>query len=706
VTTSLATNITHNSALVGGHVTADGGAAVTIRGVAYGTLQTPTTANSTTSDGTGVGVFSSTLTGLSHSTLYFVRAYAVNSIGTSYGNEIGFTTSLPPPALPTLTTSAVTDVSSMGAITGGEISADGYAAVTARGVVYSTSINPTIVNQATMNGNGIGVFTSVLTGLTQSTLYYVRAYATNSVGTAYGNERSFSTLAFVCGTSPVADGEGNIYNTVHIGNQCWTQSNLNVTKFRNGDDIANLTNGSQWSGTPPSATGAWCSYNNNSANDATNGKLYNWYAVNDSRGLCPTGWHVPSDGEWTTLTNGLGGTSVAGGAMKTTTGWTSPNTGATNSSGFTGRATGFRSSSASFSNQGSAAYWWTSTDAGSGYAWSRGLLNYLSSVERYDYYKNHGFSVRCVKDAPGLSNVSTTAASAITATAASTGGNVTSDGGAAVTARGVVYGTAQNPTTANSTTSDGTGTGAFNSTLTGLTASTLYYVRAYATNSAGTAYGNEVSFTTLSTFTCGTSTVSDVDNNTYATVQIGTQCWTQSNLKVSKYRNGDNIPTGLSNAAWQNTLSGAYAIYNNDVANDALYGKLYNWYAVMDSRGLCPTGWHVPSDGEWTTLTDFLGGESVAGGAMKSTATQPTPGGWNAPNTGATNSSGFTGLPGGFRDPLGGFDYLGVNGVWWSSSDAGSGSAWRRFLHYNYASAIRSLKVSHRYGHSVRCVRD
>jgi uncharacterized protein (TIGR02145 family) len=212
----------------------------------------------------------------------------------------------------------------MGATTGGEISADGYAAVTARGVVYSTSINPTIVNQATMNGNGIGVFTSVLTGLTQSTLYYVRAYATNSVGTAYGNERSFSTLAFVCGTSPVADGEGNIYNTVHIGNQCWTQSNLNVTKFRNGDDIANLTNGSQWSGTPPSATGAWCSYNNNSANDATNGKLYNWYAVNDSRGLCPTGWHVPSDGEWTTLTNGLGGTSVAGGAMKTTTGWTSP----------------------------------------------------------------------------------------------------------------------------------------------------------------------------------------------------------------------------------------------------------------------------------------------------------------------------------------------------------------------------------------------
>ena len=349
LTTSAVTNLTHNSASGGGHITADGGSAVTARGVAYGTAQNPTTSNSTTSDGSGTGVFSSEMTGLSHSTLYYVRAYAVNGIGTSYGNEISFSTSLPPPALPTLTTTAVTSITSIGATTGGEITSDGYAAVTARGVAYSTSVNPTTAAQTTSNGTGTGVFASNLTGLTQSTLYYVRAYATNSVGTAYGNELSFNTLAFVCGTSLVADGEGNTYNTVQIGNQCWTQSNLNVTKYRNGDNISNLTNGSQWSGTPPSATGAWCSYNNNNANDATNGKLYNWYAVNDGRGLCFTGWHVPSDGEWTTLSNALGGASVAGGAMKTTTGWASPNTGATNSSGFNGRAAGFRSSSASVS---------------------------------------------------------------------------------------------------------------------------------------------------------------------------------------------------------------------------------------------------------------------------------------------------------------------------------------------------------------------
>jgi len=150
----------------------------------------------------------------------------------------------------------------------------------------------------------------------------------------------------------------------------------------------------------------------------------------------------------------------------------------------------------------------------------------------------------------------------------------------------------------------------------------------------------------------------DVDGNSYNTVKIAIQCWTQSNLKVTNYRNGNNIPTGLSDAQWGSATSGAYAIYNNDAANDALYGKLYNWYSATDSRGLCPTGWHVPSDAEWNRLVKYhdpnadtvcgnCWSSSVAGVKMKSTATQPTSGGWTSPNTGATNSSGFTGLPGG-----------------------------------------------------------
>ncbi|NBW43517.1 MAG: hypothetical protein EBR29_06860 [Sphingobacteriia bacterium] len=296
----------------------------------------------------------------------------------------------------------------------------------------------------------------------------------------------------------------------------------------------------------------------------------------------------------------------------------------------------------------------------------------------------------------------------MTSNSATVEGYVTSDCGSNVTQRGIVYGTMNNPTTSNSVVTSGGGTGVFSVSLSGLTNLTAYNVRAYAINSAGTAYGSQVSFTTSAapSFTCGASTVSDVDNNTYNTVQIGTQCWTKSNLKVSKYRNGDNIPTGLSNSAWQNTTSGAYAIYNNDPVNDGLYGKLYNHYAVMDSRGLCPTGWHVPTDAEWTTLDNHLGGPVVAGGALKSTATQPTPGGWNYPNMGATNSSGFTALPGGLRGVSGVFDLISDLGFWWSSSVSSAPVAWSRWLSLYTGSIYREDSYSRTVGFSVRCCRD
>jgi uncharacterized protein (TIGR02145 family) len=302
-----------------------------------------------------------------------------------------------------------------------------------------------------------------------------------------------------------------------------------------------------------------------------------------------------------------------------------------------------------------------------------------------------------------IPQVTTASITSIFADRATSGGAVVSDGGSMVTVRGVAYGTATSPTISGSITSNGSGTGTYTSTLMGLTGLTTYYVRAYATNSVGTAYGNELSFTTPA-FTCGTSTVTDVDGNSYNTVQIGTQCWTKSNLKVSKYRNGDNIPTGLSNPAWQNTTADAYAIYDNNPVNDGLYGKLYNHYAVTDTRGLCPTGWHVPTDVEWTTLENFLGGSSVAGGAMKSTATQPTPGGWNSPNTGATNSSGFTAGPGGLRYDGGAFSGVGIVGYWWSSSLTGTG-AWYRALNATYGAILR-LDHGRTFGFSVRCLMD
>ena len=195
------------------------------------------------------------------------------------------------------------------------------------------------------------------------------------------------------------------------------------------------------------------------------------------------------------------------------------------------------------------------------------------------------------------------------------------------------------------------------------------------------------------------SGVTDIDGNFYPSIVINGQEWMQKNLAVSKYRNGDPIPTGLSDATWQNTTSGAYAIYNNDAANNILYGKLYNWYAVNDSRGLCPAGWHVPSDAEWTTLETSLGGSSVAGGKMKSTT------GWNAPNTAATNESGFTGLPGGYRTSGGSFSLIGTGGYWWSSAENVSNFAWYRRLFFTNSIVLRS-DANKQFGFSVRCVRD
>jgi uncharacterized protein (TIGR02145 family) len=287
------------------------------------------------------------------------------------------------------------------------------------------------------------------------------------------------------------------------------------------------------------------------------------------------------------------------------------------------------------------------------------------------------------------------------------GGDILNDGGSSIVLRGVCYSTTPNPNMGNTRTEDGSGIGSFSTILRNLNPSTTYYVRSYAKNSQGVVvYGNEVNFSTATNtpFACGSSTVSDIDGNVYNTVQIGNQCWTQSNLKVSRYRNGNSIPTGLSNSDWQNATSGAYAVYDNDPVNDGLYGKLYNHFTVTDSRGLCPTGWHVPTDGEWTTLETFLGGSIVAGGALKSTVTQPTPGGWNSPNTGATNSSGFTAGPGGLRDNLGGFLVVGSLGYWWSSSLSGT-YAWNRRLYYDDGDVLRNDN-SRTDGFSVRCLRD
>ena len=185
------------------------------------------------------------------------------------------------------------------------------------------------------------------------------------------------------------------------------------------------------------------------------------------------------------------------------------------------------------------------------------------------------------------------------------------------------------------------------------------------------------------------------------TVAIGSQTWMLKNLDVDHYRNGDVIPQVTDPSAWAALTTGAWCYYNNDSANGPVYGKLYNWYAVNDPRGLAPTGYHVPSDAEWTTLTTFLGGESVAGDKMKATTLWMP---WSGITN--TNSSGFTGLPGGYRDDYGTFFVsVGSIGYWWSSSVYSATDAWFRTLYFSTSDAGRGGNYKE-LGLSVRCLRD
>lgn len=192
------------------------------------------------------------------------------------------------------------------------------------------------------------------------------------------------------------------------------------------------------------------------------------------------------------------------------------------------------------------------------------------------------------------------------------------------------------------------------------------------------------------------------------TVTIGNQVWMTKNLDLDKFRNGDPIPEAKTNEEWKKAGENkqpAWCYYNNEPANGTKYGKLYNWYAVTDPRGLAPKGWHIPTDMEWTILIDYLGGPDVAGGKMKSTGSEY----WKSPNREASNESGFSGLPGGYRGFNGYFFFhlIGENGYWWSSTENYANSAWYRYLVYYYGKAYRDyFGNSKNRGLSVRCIKD
>ncbi len=522
VSTSFVAEITNNSALMGGNVISNGGAAISERGVCYSLSQKPTTAGSKVIMGNGTGTFKNTITGLSGNRNYFVRAYAKNSAGTSYGNEVSFKTNLVPPTINTLNVSSIAQTT---ATLGGNVTDDGGAIITARGVCWGTNQNPTVAGSKTSDCTGSGSFSSYLNGLAANTTYYVRAYAANSEGIVYGNEETFKTKN-EGEPETVLDSDGNVYHTVTIGTQVWMAENLKSTKYNDGTIIPNVTDNETWR---VSTSGEYCWYNNNASYKNPYGALYNWHTVNTEK-LAPAGWHVPSDAEWATLINYLGG-GVYGGKLKESgfIHWTVNTLEGTNETGFTAVPGGLRMGNGFFQVFSFSSFWWSSTETNfitnSTNAWYMGLDD-GNNIFRKNEYQNFGYSVRCVKDNLSAScavipTLTTTIVSNITTTSALCIGNVANDGGAEVIMRGACWNTTGNPTTANSINTSGAGNGDYGLYLEGLAPNTTYFIRAFATNSVGTAYGNELSFTTGEKATLPTVTTNEITAITQTSANTG-----------------------------------------------------------------------------------------------------------------------------------------------------------------------------------------
>jgi len=549
-----------------------------------------------------------------------------------------------------------------------------------------------------------GLFISVGFTEAQDTLYVYKVGAV-----AYKSAiNSIDSVTFekVYTVDAIKDIDGNVYTSVTIGTQTWLVENLKTTHYRNGDAIANITDNSAWGAL---STGAWCDFSNLSANGNIYGHLYNWYAVNDSRKIAPVGWHIPSESELTTLTDFLGGESVAGGKLKNTgtTNWLSPNTGATNASGFSALPGGYRGDNGSFNDLGSMFSIWSSTESSASNGWGRLLVSSGGQVLHENWTKNLGFSVRCLQNyAPILT---TTVVSGITTTTASTGGNVTADGGETLTACGVCWDTNPAPTISLNTKTIQTGaTGAFVSEMTDLTPSTKYYIRAYATSALGTSYGDEVSFTTKGE----TGTLTDIDGNVYATVKIGTQTWMAENLRTTKYRDGSEIIfTSYINNIPSFPQKGWY-VYDNLASNATKYGCLYKWDAVNDSRKIAPVGWHVATDAEWTTLENYVAAnKGYSPNAVKALAASTD---WTLHNNTGTigsnlnlnNSSGLSLIPGGYGNTVGSFYSKDYQGYWWTATEANAaGNIWYRQISYN-GNYINRNVFPKALCLSVRCIKD
>ncbi len=652
--------------------------------------------------------------------------------------------------LPTVSTDSIVTITNTSATVFGDLISNGSAGTTAQGFCWNNLGNPNFSDSVVFVNPAMGIYSAFLTDLNPYLNYYVRAFATNITGIAYGDELSLAGI-FFCGDT-VTDYDGNTYNTVLIGTQCWMKENLKTTHYADGTAMIDGTNVGSTSG--DYTTKYYFDYNNNPTNSATYGKLYNWAAVMNGsassngvpsgiRGICPAGWHVPSDEEWKILegsvdsqydyfdavwnNGGIRGHDV-GLNLKASIGWISGGNGP-NLYDFSALPGGRRDYYGDFNYVGENGNWWSATEHSATHGWYRTVgYNDDRAVRNY-FYKIFGLSVRCLRDTlemqASIPNLITDTISNVTQSSVVYRGFVINDGGSPVITYGVCWDTLTNPTISDSITINGMGTGSFIDILNGLIPNTTYYVRAYATNSIGTAYGNEVQFTTSVAISpiCG-NIITDFDGNTYNTVLIGTQCWMKENLKSTHYSDGTSLVDG-NNAGniTGNYTTKYYFDYGQNPANTSIYGKLYTWAAVMNGanssdtvpsgvQGICPIGWHVPSDEEWKILEGTVDTQyDYPNAVWDATGFRGYNAGKNLKTTidwfgyGGTNWYGFSALPGGRRSYTGTSFSIGSNGYWWSSSEYSTTDTWIRGL-YIYDDIANRYYYSKSSGYSVRCLRD
>lgn len=472
----------------------------------------------------------------------------------------------------------------------------------------------------------------------------------------------YDTLLEACLNQTSLTFDGHSYGLVAIGDRCWFQENLQSTHYANGEAIDFLPSEEEWNNT---SAGAYAIYDGDEGAVGVYGLLYNYPTTIDPRGTCPTGWRVPSENDWYNLTSSLGW-EAAGGALKEsgTTHWQAPNSGATNSSGFTGLPSGERGfGSLGYVDRGTKGHFWSATSSGDG-AYSLRLEHDNESASILQLGQTRGQAIRCLRVEPSFGCTDINFLEYDSEATVDNGGCLVPSIPGCMDDGFLEYDPQSNV--------------------------------------------DDGSCTTLSG--CEEGAVVDYQGYSYPVVGIGGQCWFKENLRAKQYRNGDGIYNAQDPIEWTNASQGGYASYGNLEPSALEFGYLYNGYAVSDNRQLCPVGWHVPMDSEWMSLEFHLGvpfidletqgwrGEDAeVGDAMRMDYPNDT---WYGSNT-----SGFSAWPGGHRSSSSGeFSGGGSIGRWWSTSEWGGIDEFRA-LDYGQT-GIGRFNSQYQMGMSVRCLRS